>query len=570
MASTVLQPWYQNSWALIIGINRYQYERPLSYACNDADAVAAALIKDLDFPRDNVTILKDNAATRQAIFDAYLSFADKASDRNDRVLVFFAGHGMTRPGQHDPIGYLFPVDGDPKRLSSLIRWDDLTRNAELIPAKHILFIMDACYSGLAMQRAIPSGTQRFISDMLQRTARQVLTAGKADEVVADGGGPQGRNSIFTGYLLEGLRETAFDKNGVLTANGLMHYVYQQVGQDNRSRQTPHYGHIDGDGDFVLRTPSAEHLRPGTQQDFLIETIIEVPEPTTSVAIPPPTFAQRNGYGDPAHPSFGRNDWSKMLGELRLRPSSGLDSPREVVRAFSWLSLTMEPTANRLPSINIAEKAAQFPGTTPASDKPYERFLIPHEKRTTSNSLVLYDTWWNENSDFWGHYLRFDETGNIEYAHTQRVFGEEEDKNARFFCYVRLIGITWQFIFWAKNLLISAGYTAGARLLVNLVGTRDTILAQFSDEPGEGGQKWVQPLYDPLGRGMTLRTSVKCHDPNLQMEYKLVIGNVTEASSRDVILDISRRLGLAYNHQSSPRCFNYNTDIFPWNQYFRSM
>ncbi len=277
---------------------------------------------------------------------------------------------MTLPGAHGPIGYLIPVDGTSNKLSSLIRWDDLTRNADIIPAKHMLFIMDACYSGLATQRAIPPGTQRFLSDMLQRTARQVLTAGKADEVVADGGGPQGRNSIFTGYLLEGLRGAALDKNGVLTANGLMHYVYQQVGQDNRSRQTPHYGHIDGDGDFILRTPSAEHLRPGTQQEFLVETTIEVPEPTTSaVTISPPTFAQRNGYGDPGHPSFGR------------------------------------------------EKAAQFPHASPASDKPYKLFPMPREKRTTSNSLVLYDTWWNEDNSLWGHYLRFDETGNIEYAHS---------------------------------------------------------------------------------------------------------------------------------------------------------
>ncbi len=301
---------------------------------------------------------------------------------------------MTLPGAHGPIGYLIPVDGTSNKLSSLIRWDDLTRNADIIPAKHMLFIMDACYSGLATQRAIPPGTQRFLSDMLQRTARQVLTAGKADEVVADGGGPQGRNSIFTGYLLEGLRGAALD------------------------RQTPHYGHIDGDGDFILRTPSAEHLRPGTQQEFLVETTIEVPEPTTSaVTISPPTFAQRNGYGDPGHPSFGRNDWSKMLGEFRLRASRGLDSARDVVRAFSWLSLIMEPTANRPPSINITEKAAQFPHASPASDKPYKLFPMPREKRTTSNSLVLYDTWWNEDNSLWGHYLRFDETGNIEYAHS---------------------------------------------------------------------------------------------------------------------------------------------------------
>jgi uncharacterized caspase-like protein len=227
MTEETLQPWYRNSWALIIGINAYHHVAPLSYACNDADAIASTLVNELGFPRETVTVLKDDAATKQAILDAYLNFHYKAIDLNDRVFVFFAGHGITISGARGPIGHLVPVDADLDNLSSLIRWDELTRNAELIPAKHILFIMDACYSGLATQRATPPGTQRFLSDMLQRHARQVLTAGKADETVADGGGPQGKNSIFTGYLLEGLSGAASDKHGVLTANGLMHYVYQQ-------------------------------------------------------------------------------------------------------------------------------------------------------------------------------------------------------------------------------------------------------------------------------------------------------------------------------------------------------
>jgi len=97
---------------------------------------------------------------------------------------------MTLEGSRGPIGYLIPVNGDSDNLNTLIRWDDLTRNAEIIPAKHILFIIDACYSGLALQRAItPPGTQRFVTDLLQRMSQQVITAGKADEKVADGSGP---------------------------------------------------------------------------------------------------------------------------------------------------------------------------------------------------------------------------------------------------------------------------------------------------------------------------------------------------------------------------------------------
>ena len=100
------------------------------------------------------------------------------SHPDDRLFVFFAGHGHTETGHRGEVGYLVPQDGDLKQLATLIRWDELTRNADLIPAKHILFIMDACYGGLAVSR-LSAGTARFLKDMMLRRSRQVLTSGKA-------------------------------------------------------------------------------------------------------------------------------------------------------------------------------------------------------------------------------------------------------------------------------------------------------------------------------------------------------------------------------------------------------
>ncbi len=397
--------------------------------------------------------------------------------------------------------------------------------------------------------------------MLQRLSRQVITAGKADEIVADGGGPSGENSIFTGYLLEGLRGAAVDANGVLTANDLMHYVYRKVAQDNRSQQTPQYGHIDGDGDFILLTPNQEHLTLGGQQDLLVQTVAEMPEPTPflEVAVAKPTFAEKNGYGDPEHPSFGRNDWSAKLDEYRYRG----DGPRETSKAFSWLSLIIEPVANQSISIDFTEGLEQLFQFAISGDRPYEQFRVPRKTRTTIDSLVRFDQLY-DNPERWVRYLRLDKTGNIEYADSRSILGEYN--GVRYFQYIQLIGLTWQFMFLAKRLLADAGYTAGVRLLVNLVGTRDSILAGLSEEPGEGNKKWVQP---PPSRRASFGQNLldlKCPSPNLQMEYRIVIGSLDEAKSREVINDVARQLGLAYNHQSPPRCFNYNTDVFPWRQY----
>ena len=60
---------------------------------------------------------------------------DGSVGNDDRIVVFFAGHGHTVPGRRGETGFLLPVDGDPSDLSTLIRWDDLTRNADLISAK---------------------------------------------------------------------------------------------------------------------------------------------------------------------------------------------------------------------------------------------------------------------------------------------------------------------------------------------------------------------------------------------------------------------------------------------------
>lgn len=250
-----LKPRYANSRALIIGINKYQHVSPLEYAVNDAEEVRDTLINELHFPEENVVCLLDEQATKQNILRAFLRFVrDQEVTFDDRIFVFFAGHGHTETGNRGEVGYLVPYDAHIDDLSSLIRWNELTGNAELIRAKHMLFIMDACYGGLALTRALHPGSVRFLKDMTQRFSRQVITAGKADEVVADAGGPLPNHSVFTGHLLQGMRGAAANQDGILTASTLMAYVYSKVANDRNSNQTPHYGYFDGDGDFILQAP----------------------------------------------------------------------------------------------------------------------------------------------------------------------------------------------------------------------------------------------------------------------------------------------------------------------------
>ena len=265
---------YGASRALVIGIDRYLTASPLSYAVSDAVAIGDLLVSDFNFPQANVTLLIDEAATRQAIQKTFLRFANDDVGLDDRLIIFFAGHGHTRTGSRGEIGYLVPHDADMADFSTFIRWDELTRNADLIRAKHVLFIMDACYGGLALVRTAGPGTTRFLKDMMLRTSRQVLAAGKADEVVSDSGGPIPNHSVFTGHLIEALRGKAANADGILTASAVMSYVYAKVASDKNSQQTPHYGHIDGDGDMVLLAPGLGRLEESETKD--IDRLVSVP------------------------------------------------------------------------------------------------------------------------------------------------------------------------------------------------------------------------------------------------------------------------------------------------------
>ena len=265
---------YSESHALVIGINKYKSAPPLGYAVNDAIAIARVLSDKFSF--QNVHLLTDQEATRSAILERYLSLACDGTNADDRAIVFFAGHGHTVKSSRSEVGYLVPWDGDIQNLASLIRWDELTRNADLIEAKHVLFLMDACYGGLAVTRAIQPGTMRFLKDMLLRRSRQVLTAGKADEVVVDLGGPLPDHSVFTGHLLEALDGKAMTPEGILTANGVVAYVYRSVSVDLTSQQTPHFGYLAGDGDLIFGAPN-DALVLG-EDDPLIsqDTLVSVP------------------------------------------------------------------------------------------------------------------------------------------------------------------------------------------------------------------------------------------------------------------------------------------------------
>jgi uncharacterized caspase-like protein len=210
---------YAKSWAVVIGIDRYPHPKisHLRYAANDARSVTATL-DCLGFPLDQIFILLNEQATKQAI-EQLLYRHLRIVEKEDRLFVFFAGHG--RP-EHLPRGgtegFWLPYDADPDSLfTTAISMSDVKHMGQRIAAKHILFAVDACYSGFAITRAVGPRVMdtQYLRMVTRDPAVQIITAGKAQEQVRE----ENNHGVVTNQLLQGLQGFADeDRNGVIGGN----------------------------------------------------------------------------------------------------------------------------------------------------------------------------------------------------------------------------------------------------------------------------------------------------------------------------------------------------------------
>jgi len=256
---------YGRRHALVIGIDEYEDAAypDLGYAVADARAVAKILIESYGFESEDVRLVVNEDATQDTLEEALEEWAcDPARvGEEDLFVLFFAGHGVTRAGRRESRGYIVPVDGESESngspsWSSLIGMNDVEDISELVPAKHALFVLDCCFGGLAVTRAAPP-----VAAGLSNRARQVITAGNAQQAVLDAGG--GGHSVFTGALLDGLEGDAdLDGDQVVTFGELFNHVGREVERRTEKRQTPlqatfpdHEG-----GNVALFAPD---VKPGT-------------------------------------------------------------------------------------------------------------------------------------------------------------------------------------------------------------------------------------------------------------------------------------------------------------------
>ena len=252
---------YNKTYAVIIGIDRYQNlraDRQLQNAVNDAKGIEALLRKHYQF--DRIITLHNEQATKDRIMEVLTEELPSQMGKDDALFLFWAGHGNQEKSDYGDLGYLIPYDGATDKIRKNISMAEIRDTiSKSIPAKHIFYVMDACYSGLLASRSVDGKTRRdlgYLKEITKESVRQVLTAGGKGEEALDGG-PNG-HSVFTGRMIEILESTT----DFITANELQASIREKVYSDARARdhtQTPGFGVLYGLGDFVFIPKQQDRL-----------------------------------------------------------------------------------------------------------------------------------------------------------------------------------------------------------------------------------------------------------------------------------------------------------------------
>jgi tetratricopeptide (TPR) repeat protein len=248
-SATQREALYGKSFAVVIGINDYEKWPGLEFAAADANAVKAVL-ENSGF--DDITLIMDKAATQRRILTELFHRLPEKAGRNDRVLFYFAGHGQTEdlPGGGKK-GHIIPVDAETDSYaSSAVSMEQIRSLSSRIAAKHIFYVMDCCYSGLGLNRS--AGVWPGISDYLRKVSAmrvvQIITAGGQGEQVQEREG----HGLFTSYFLKAIGgEADIDKDNVVTGTELGAYLRPAVSNASRQAQTPLFGRLEGEGEFLF-------------------------------------------------------------------------------------------------------------------------------------------------------------------------------------------------------------------------------------------------------------------------------------------------------------------------------
>ncbi|MDJ0378196.1 caspase family protein [Cryobacterium sp. PH31-L1] len=238
-------------FALCVGINKFENLPMASWlngCVNDANDVSTLLTSCFGFADASITVLTDQAATKDAVFGALTEALDRANtpgEHLDHIVFTMSSHGTQLPDMNgdevDQVDEAFATydlrqNGAAWDPGSLIVDDELHDLFARLPKGVLLdVILDTCHSGSGLRamdlvptlddrrpRFVPPPTPlgrdgaeaegadtRTLRDLVRTSraaAKPVLFAAcRADQTAADASFDGRYNGAFTHFLLDGLQ-----------------------------------------------------------------------------------------------------------------------------------------------------------------------------------------------------------------------------------------------------------------------------------------------------------------------------------------------------------------------------
>ena len=227
-------------YALIVGVANYKNlpaTSQLEYSVRDADAIYSVLISPEggNFRAENVHRLTGAKATLANLKVELESWLPSVAKEDDRVFVYFAGHGFIQGGR----AYLAPYDLDPKNIAGTgYPMDTLGSVAgSKIKSKWKVLVTDSCHSGAITPDADAAQYNRSLLDLSRPMFS--LTASRDRERSFESKDWGGGHGIFTYYVVKGLEGAADeDGDGIVTADELADYARRNVREATKGMQNP--------------------------------------------------------------------------------------------------------------------------------------------------------------------------------------------------------------------------------------------------------------------------------------------------------------------------------------------
>lgn len=278
-----LRGYFPFTQALIIGVEKFADKNipQLQYARRDAEGLSRLLRSSSSVSGSNIQVLLDENAHKKKIMEAFEGFKKVTPD--DRILIYFAGHGTTKPGSDGGRdAYLVPFDTNVQNLeSTAIPMNVIASAMEMIPTQNVIFIIDSCYSGNSIGRSFPFGPQTrdfddpkpFVSAIAGKEGRVVITSAKPNQVALELDNL--KHGLFSYFLLEAMRGFADqDGNGLVSLIEAYGYISNRVVQVSKElgwEQNPQFsGALVGDPPLAVRMVSKGSV-PGRLTDLIRES-----------------------------------------------------------------------------------------------------------------------------------------------------------------------------------------------------------------------------------------------------------------------------------------------------------